>query len=139
MISREVRGLERAMDALSARFTTQANNIANVNTPGYVRQDVHFEDALAVAMDSEPSAGAVVPQSPLSAFIAAPGQNPDDLLEMFNPTATAAKGSAQRIDGNGTTLEYEMSQMVQTAQKYNAVASQVATQYRTFKYITDQK
>lgn len=139
MISREVRGLERAMDALSARFSTQAHNVANVNTPGYARQDVHFEDALAMAIDSEPSAGMATPQSPLSAFIAAPGQNPDDLLELFNPTATVAKGSAQRVDGNGTTLEYEMSQMVQTAQKFNAVATQIATQYRTFKYITDQK
>lgn len=139
MISREVRGLERAMDALSARFATQSNNIANVNTPNYVRQDVHFEDVLAMAIDSEPSAGAQVAQDPLSALIGSPGQNADDLLEMFQPTATSAKGAAQRIDGNGTTLEYEMSQMVQTAQKYNVVASQVATQYRTFKYITDQK
>lgn len=139
MISREVRGLERAMDALSARFSAQANNIANVNTPHYVRQDVHFEDALKMAIDSEPSAGAQVAQDPLGAFIGSPDANSDDMLELFQPTVSAAKGGAQRIDGNGTSLEYEMSQLVQTTQKYNTIASQIATQYRTFKYITDQK
>lgn len=139
MISREVRGLERAMDALSARFSTQANNIANINTPNYVRQDVNFEEALATAIDSEPSAGAVVAQDPLGAMFASPGRNPDDLLEMFNPTTTATKGSAMRLDGNGTSLEYEMSLLVQTTQKFNAVATQIATQYRTFKFIADAK
>lgn len=139
MISREVRGLERAMDGLATRFTTQANNIANLNTPNYVRQDVHFEQALAMAIDSEPSAGAVVAQDPLGALFGAPGASPNDLLELFNPTATAAKGGAMRLDGNGTSLENEMSVMVQTAQKFNAVASQIATQYRTFKFIADAK
>jgi len=139
VISREVRGLERAMDALSARFSVQANNVANLNTPGYVRQDVHFEDALAMAIDSEPSAGAEVAQDPMGAILGPASQNTDDLLEMFQPTASLAKGNAQRIDGNGTSIEYEMSQLVQTTQKYNTVATQIATQYRTFKYITDQK
>lgn len=139
MISREVRGLERAMDGLSARFTTQANNIANLNTPNYVRQDVKFEEALAMAIDSEPTAGAEVAQDPLGALFGSPQQSPNDLLELFNPTATPMKGGAMRLDGNGTSLENEMSVMVQTAQKYNAVATQIATQYRTFKFIADAK
>ncbi|HEY9857140.1 MAG TPA: flagellar basal body rod protein FlgB [Stenomitos sp.] len=139
MISREVRGLERAMDALSARFSVEANNIANVNTPNYKRQDVNFEDALATAIDSEPSAGVEVAQDPLGALLGPASQNTDDMLEMFQPSISTAKGSAQRIDGNGTSMEYEMSQLVQTTQKYNTVATQIATQYRTFKFITDQK
>lgn len=138
MISREVRGLERALDALSARFTAEAGNIANINTPHYARQDVNFEDALSSALDSEGGGNPPEAQDPVEALVG-PSQNTNDMLEMFQPTVTTDKQSAMRLDGNGTSLEYEMSQVVKTAQKYNTVASQIATQYRTFKFITDQK
>lgn len=128
MISREVRGLERAMDALSSRFTAEANNIANINTPHYARQTVNFEEALGAAIDSESRE-----------IGAAPSQSPDDLLELFAPTMTSDKSKPMRVDGNGTSMELEMSEMVKTGQKYNVLATQIASQYRTFKYITDQK
>lgn len=128
LISREVRGLERALDALSTRFTAEANNIANINTPHYARQTVNFEEALGMAIDSESRE-----------MGQAPGESASDMLELFSPTVTSDKSKPMRVDGNGTSLELEMSTLVQTGQKYNAVATQLATQYRTFKYITDQK
>ncbi|WAP51673.1 flagellar basal body protein [Arthrobacter sp. ATA002] len=39
--------LQSALDGLALRQRTIANNIANVNTPGYQAQRVSFEDALA--------------------------------------------------------------------------------------------
>lgn len=39
--------LQSALDGLALRQRTIANNIANVNTPGYHAQRVSFEDALA--------------------------------------------------------------------------------------------
>ena len=39
--------LSSALDGLSARQRAIANNIANVNTPGYTAERVSFEDALA--------------------------------------------------------------------------------------------
>ena len=39
--------LASALDGLSARQRAIANNIANVNTPGYTAERVSFEDALA--------------------------------------------------------------------------------------------
>lgn len=39
--------LQSALDGLSLRQRVTANNIANVNTPGYHAQRVSFEDALA--------------------------------------------------------------------------------------------
>lgn len=44
--------LESALDALSMRQRTIANNIANVNTPNYHAQRVAFEDALAKSVAS---------------------------------------------------------------------------------------
>ena len=39
--------LTSALDGLAARQRAIANNIANVNTPGYTAERVSFEDALA--------------------------------------------------------------------------------------------
>ena len=39
--------LESALDGLALRQRTIANNIANINTPGYHAEKVQFEDALA--------------------------------------------------------------------------------------------
>jgi flagellar basal-body rod protein FlgB len=41
------KALHSALDGLAARQRAVANNIANVNTPGYRAQRVTFEDALA--------------------------------------------------------------------------------------------
>jgi flagellar basal-body rod protein FlgB len=41
------KALHSALDGLAARQRAVANNIANVNTPGYRAQRVSFEDALA--------------------------------------------------------------------------------------------
>lgn len=41
------RALNSALDGLAARQRAIANNIANINTPGYQAQRVQFENALA--------------------------------------------------------------------------------------------
>jgi len=43
--------MDRAMDAAMMRAKVTANNIANVNTPGYQRVDVSFEKELSRALD----------------------------------------------------------------------------------------
>jgi flagellar basal-body rod protein FlgB len=42
--------LTSALDGLALRQRTIANNIANVNTPGYQAKRVSFEDALAASV-----------------------------------------------------------------------------------------
>ncbi len=49
--------LEKSMDAGMLRQRVLANNIANVNTPGYHRQEVSFENELRKALDKNSLAG----------------------------------------------------------------------------------
>jgi len=42
----ELTVLRRAMDAYGLRQRSTASNVANLDTPGYRRIDVHFEEAL---------------------------------------------------------------------------------------------
>ena len=44
--------LVKSLDASMLRARTIANNIANVNTPGYQRVEVSFEDELRKALDT---------------------------------------------------------------------------------------
>jgi len=44
--------LTRLLDATSMRHRVLAGNLANAETPGYVRQDVPFEEALSEAVKS---------------------------------------------------------------------------------------
>jgi flagellar basal-body rod protein FlgB len=44
--------MHSALDALSLRQRVIADNVANVQTPGYQAKRVHFEDALARAVSS---------------------------------------------------------------------------------------
>jgi flagellar basal-body rod protein FlgB len=44
--------LSKSLDAGMLRQRVIANNIANVNTPGYQRQEVNFESELRKAMDN---------------------------------------------------------------------------------------
>jgi len=43
----------KALELLSARQSTIAGNIANVNTPGYCRRDIDFAGELAAALGKE--------------------------------------------------------------------------------------
>lgn len=48
--------LERYMDLLSARQKLVASNIANVDTPGYLTEDIDFESELRNAAGGKPHA-----------------------------------------------------------------------------------
>ena len=43
--------IEKAMDLRSQRQSLLASNLANVNTPGYRRKDITFEEKLRSAMN----------------------------------------------------------------------------------------
>lgn len=135
MFGRELRAMEKAMDGLTARFTAQANNIANINTPHYERQAVQFEDALRSIMQHDD----VSASSASEGFSGGPAYTTDDLLEMFSPRTSTVEGKAHRVDGNGSTIESEMADIVKTAQRFNTVSTVVASEYRTLKFITDQR
>ena len=51
--------INRAMDAAMLRANVISNNIANVNTPGYRRVEVKFEEQLREALDKSRLQGTV--------------------------------------------------------------------------------
>ncbi len=92
--------LERAIQGAGLRHEALASNLANVNTPGYRRQDVDFHSALQAAMPAGRDAVAAT------------------------PIAAAADASApMRPDGNTVDVDAENANLAQNALEYQALAS----------------
>ncbi|MBI3463192.1 MAG: flagellar basal body rod protein FlgB [Planctomycetes bacterium] len=96
--------LARLLDVASLRHRVIAQNVANVNTPGYHRLDVSFEDTLAREL-------------PLS------GQNqtPD-----VKPVVAEAPGGPLRQDGNNVDIDAEMGRLNKNSLLYGAYSQVLA-------------
>jgi len=81
------------------RQKTVANNIANLETPGYRRVDVRFEELVAKAMEAgdEAQVGELEPQ-------------------VYQPMITRVASN-----GNDVSLEHEVGQMVQNTLRHSAL------------------
>ncbi len=140
MFGMELKGLERALDGLSTRFSAQANNVANVNTPNYQRQVVNFEDSLKAILETAKAEGSQEPfENPMQGFFGQSSTDAAAMLEMWSPTVTTVENKAFRRDGNGTSIESEMADVVKTVQRFNTVTTMLASEYRTLKFVIDAK
>ncbi len=96
--------LERAISGSSLRHEALAENLANVNTPGYRRSDVDFHSALQAAM---PAGKDAVASTPIAAQV-------DNATPM-------------RADGNSVDVDVENANLAQNALEYEALATVLKT------------
>ena len=90
--------LERAIQGAGMRQQALAANLANVNTPGYRRQDVDFHSALQAAMPAGRDAIAATPIAP-----------------------TVDGAAPMRADGNSVDVDHESANLAQNALEYQAL------------------
>ncbi|MNX04821.1 flagellar basal body rod protein FlgB [compost metagenome] len=140
MFEMELKAMSRALDGLSTRFTAQSNNVANINTPNYQRQVVNFEDSLKGILETAKTEAGTDPfQNPMEGFFGQSSADADALLQMWSPTVSTVENKSFRRDGNGTSIESEMADVVKTVQRFNTVTTVLASEYRTLKFVIDQK
>lgn len=153
--SRTMLAVERALDGLSMRQEAIARNLANANTPGYVSQEVAFEEALldALAAGNKPGGvaggagfeddfsttgevgGLAVGPRVGSANVTGGGEDP---LLLWKPSMERMPG-AQRLDGNGVNLEQSMSQLTRNSTKFSALTAVVGKEFQLLKTIAQAK
>jgi flagellar basal-body rod protein FlgB len=98
--------LARLIDVAQLRHDVIAQNVANVNTPGYRRLDVDFQRAFARALaEGEVSA--------------APTQQPRIVI---------AAGGSERLDGNNVDMDVEMGQLQKNTLLYRVYTQVLAVQ-----------
>lgn len=100
--------LEAGLRAASLRGKVIANNLANLNTPGYRRAAVEFEEILAKALSSP---------GPINLAELTPG--------IFQPMSTPVNSK-----GNDVILDTEVGEMVKNSAMYKAYVRLLSKRYQ---------
>ena len=122
--------LKPALDGLQARQSSIANNLANVDTPGFKGSHVAFEAGLQAQLrDRQSSSG-----SSLAGSYTHRNHLPLDFPEASS-TERIMFESSIRHDQNNIDIDVEMTKMSETNVSYNAVSQMLAGRYSGLKYV----
>lgn len=119
--------LDKAADASSLRGQAIANNLANVDTPNYKRQDVDFESVLIREM------GAYQTKYKTGAERVKRINNSLERLEVGSYTDSV--GYSYRIDGNNVDVDTENVELAANTEKYNGLIDSMTSEFERLKSV----
>lgn len=114
------------LTGLSRRQAAISDNIANIDTPGYVAKEVPFEAQLQRAIGQGNSRMAVTN----SRHIAASGSSRNQL-----GLQAAQELTSSRRDGNSVDIDQQMVSLAETQMRYQAAASALNTKIATLRTV----
>lgn len=117
--------LKTAADASWLREEVLTNNIANVDTPNYKRQDVEFTTYLKSALEQ-----AGTPASTLTQKV-----NEANLSGITTRTYTENTTLSYRMDGNNVDLSTENSELAAEQINYNALIDSMNNEFTRMKAV----
>lgn len=120
--------LERALDAATLRQRTIAHNIANINTPGFKRQEVSFEAQLSRVLGLEPR---VSLSRSSSRHLPAAGED-------LAPEVSRDSATTMRTDGNNVDIDREMVNLAQNSLNFNLAAQQLNARLAMLRYVINE-
>ncbi|MCM1025703.1 MAG: flagellar basal body rod protein FlgB [Roseburia sp.] len=118
-----VRILDKAADASWLRNQAIGNNISNVDTPGYKRQDVAFESVLKKALGSNRY------ESMDSKVKNAKTKN------LSVRTYTDYSGFSYRLDGNNVDIENENVMLAENQLKYQGLLAGINQEFTNLQTV----
>ncbi|HEX3000569.1 MAG TPA: flagellar basal body rod protein FlgB [Armatimonadota bacterium] len=107
--------LARSLDVAALRQRVIAHNIANIDTPGFKRSTVHFEDDLAEALNADLSV-----------------DERETRIGDLNPRVERVESSL-RIDGNNVDIDLEAAELSENSLRYEALTRLVAERGRMMR------
>lgn len=119
--------LEKALDAAWLRNEVISNNIANVNTPGYKKSSVKFEEVLSNSLGEATISGNLRREKHIPiGKNAALSAGPEISTEEFTST---------RRDGNNVDIDVEMAELAKNTIKYNSLIAQLTKEFRRLSLV----
>ncbi len=115
--------LDKAADASWTRKSVIDNNIANVDTPGYKRQEVDFESTLKSALKD-------YQYESLDSKI-----DNLDLSSLNARTFTDYANYSYRMDGNNVDMDVEQTELASEQIKYEAITSSISSEFARMKAV----
>ncbi len=134
---RTMRTLETALDVASARHQVIANNVANVNTPGFKAADVDFVSSLEQAMAgrAESAGRRLTGRTTRAGHLAISGPASAGRSPIVQ---TADEGVSMKVDGNSVDIDLEEAKMAENATMYNTFAQLVSSKFSLLKYVISE-
>ncbi len=120
-----MQGLTRGLDVAALRQKVTANNIANLNTPGFKRSYVLFGEELDKARAKLP-----LVRTNMRHYPERPGET--------DPRVATEHHTAQRSDGNNVDLDQEMLDMVTNQLRYNALIQTTSGRLAAWRYVINE-
>lgn len=117
--------LGAAADGAWARNTAISNNIANIDTPNYKRQDVSFQAELQQALRNSkyPSLDQKVSDA-------------NGRLSHYSPRAYIdSAGYSYRLDGNNVDIDTENVEMASNQLLYNGIIQGIDDEFKNLKTV----
>jgi flagellar basal-body rod protein FlgB len=113
--------LDKAADASWKRNEVIANNIANVDTPGYKRKDVQFESYLMSALLGDNSLDKRVGDADLEALDAT----------VYTDNANLS----YRLDGNNVDIDTESTNLAQNQIRYYSLMDSMTQEFSRLRTV----
>lgn len=124
-------GIAAGLDTASVKNSVIAENIANMDTPGYKSKDIKFFDVMA----EELGQGKKLPLERTNEKHIPPSNSPVDIASFVyqqnNPSV--------RNDGNDVNIDYEMSQMAENTIRYNMLSEIASHDFTRLKEVIQSK
>lgn len=122
-LNRNIQVYQKALNASWLRNSAISNNISNVNTPGYKRQDVKFDSILKDVINN---GSAEITRTH-------PNHFPNNGLSSVEPTISKELGTSFRKDKNNVNIDVEMAELAKNTIKFNALTQQLSQHLNRIK------
>jgi len=119
--------ITRALDGSARRGELIANNLANVSTPGYKRQDIDFKSALKKEMGSESSVSLKTTK-----------KNHLPFSRQYASVQSSQNNRSYRNDGNSVDIDVEMAELAKNSIYYNVMTKRAAGHFSTLNQVIQQ-
>ena len=113
--------LDRTLDASWKRQTAIANNIANVDTPGYKRQDVTFSNILTEEIED------------INYKTRDQAIRHADMDDLESEIYTDAENFSYRIDKNNVDIDSENVELASEQLKYQTMTTATSSEFSRFR------
>ncbi len=124
-LNRNIHIYQKALNASWLRNSAISNNIANVNTPGYKRQDVKFDSILKdfINSDSHKLTKTHEKHFPTGSF------------DSLDPVISTESRTSFRKDDNNVNIDVEMAELAKNTIKFNSLTTQLSNHLSRIKMV----
>ncbi|BBO18128.1 flagellar basal-body rod protein FlgB [Candidatus Brocadia pituitae] len=113
-VDKSINLLEKMLDVSAIKHKVIANNIANINTPGYKKMEISFSDQLDKAIKDT-------------------SMNKFDTIQPKIIIAENDKNETVRNDGNNVDMDKEISALMKNTSSYNIYSQLLAKKMELIK------